>query len=81
MHGQPKRRKCGGSSVFRRKTLAQGRFTHPEHVKLNGVPKNHRFLGKLACKRAETYRKESQCSSLCGLTVPPEFLRHGGCDK
>ena len=48
MHGQPKRRKCGVSSVFRWKTLAQGRFTRPEHVKSNGVPKNHRFLGKLA---------------------------------
>ena len=50
MHGQPKRRKCGVSSVFRRKTLAQGRFTRPGHVKSNGPQKITDFWGNWPAK-------------------------------
>ena len=38
------RRESGETSVFRRKTLAQGRFTRPEQVESKGFPQSRETL-------------------------------------
>ena len=38
------RRESGETSVFRRKTLAQGRFIRPEQVESKGLPQSRETL-------------------------------------
>ena len=45
------RRESGETSVFRRKTLAQGRFTRPEQVKSKGLPKSRQTFWESGKKK------------------------------